>query len=264
MPYEPTLPPSVPEPPTVAIPGASRTVYQAHTYQAPPPSPPSRPSGPVPGRFLVRYGIINALLALVLGVGVSVLNVFVGRGAIPLSTVTIRALDLVVEVARYAVPSLAIIGTIATVGGWWRARAALAREAEERRAKLPLTMRGGLIGHLLLSLNLAGSLTFGAAVGSSVRVFDYSTSHECNWGTGRPTVCAFTLTNQPESTVTLRWTGVSRPGGATFQPSSGTVAPGETSQRIVVTGGYACPIVFAFRDDDQDIEIDYRFDGRCS
>jgi hypothetical protein len=218
----------------------------------------------VPGRFLVRYGIINALLALVLGVGVSGLNLFVGRGAVPLSPVTIRALDLVVEVARYAVPSLAFIGTIATFGGWWQTRAALAREVEERRAKLPLTLRGGWIGHILVSLNLAGSLTFGVAVSSSAYVFDSTTHHECSWGTGRPTVCAFTLTNRPESTVTLHWTGVSRPSGATFQPSSGTLAPGETSQRIVVTGGYACPIVFAFRDDDQDLEINYRFDGRCS
>jgi hypothetical protein len=169
-------------------------------------------------------------------------------------------LGLVVDISRYAVPSLAVIGTIATFGGWWRARAALAREV----AKLPLTMRGGLIGHILLSLNLAGSLTFGAAVNSTVRVFDYSTYHECNWGTGRPTVCVFMLTSQPESTVTLHWTGVSRPGGATFQPRSGSLAPGETSQRIVVTGGYACPVVFAFRDDGQDLEIDYRFDGRCS
>jgi hypothetical protein len=216
----------------------------------------------VPGRFLVRYGIINALLALVLGVGVSVLKFFVGHGAVPLSPVTIRALDLVVDVARYAVPSLAFIGTIATFGGWWRARAALAREVEERRTKLPLTLRGGWIGHILVSLTLAGALTFGVAADSSAHAFDYSTYHECSWGTG-PTVCAFILTNQPESTVTLHWTGVSRPGGATFQPSSGTLAPGETSQRIVVTGGYDCPIVFAFRDDDQDLEIDYRFDGRC-
>ena len=166
----------------------------------------------MPGRFLVRYGLINALLALALGVGVTALNAIAGNGAFPLSSSTVRALNLLVDISRYAVPSLAVLGTIATFGGWWRARAALAREVEERRAKLPLTMRGGLIGHLLLSLNLAGSLTFGAVVGSSVRVFDYSTSHECNWGTGRPTVCAFTRTNQPESTVTLRWTGVSRPG----------------------------------------------------
>jgi hypothetical protein len=218
----------------------------------------------VPGRFLVRCGLISALLALVLAAGVSALNFLVGKGTFPLSSATIRAINLLVDISRYAVPSLAVIGTIATFGGWWWARAALAREVAERRAKLPLTMRGGLIGHILLSLNLAGSLTFGAAVNSTVRVFDYSTHHECNWGTGRPTVCAFMLTNQPESTVTLHWTGVSRPGGASFQPSSGSLAPGETSQRIVVTGGYACPVVFAFRDDDQELEIDYRFDGRCS
>jgi FtsP/CotA-like multicopper oxidase with cupredoxin domain len=212
---------------------------------------------------MVRFGLINVLLGLALAVGVSALNAFAGNGSLPLSSSTVRALDLLVDISRYAVPSLAFIGTIATFGAWWRARAALAREVEERRAKLPLTLRGGLIGHILLSLNLAGSLTFGATVDSSVRVFNYSTYHECSWGTGRPTVCAFTLTNQPESTVTLHWTGVSRPGGATFQPGSGTLAPGETSQQITVTAGYACPIVFAFRDEDQDLEINYRFDGSC-
>lgn len=268
MPPEPTVPPARPEPPTVSIPGARSTIYQAHTYPGEPPAPVPAPASPprpvvVPGRFLVRYGIISALLSLVLGIGVSALNTAVGNGAFPLSPATVRAVSLLVNASRYAVPALAVIGTIATFGGWWRARAALAREVAERRAKLPLTLRGGLIGHLLLSLNLAGALTFGATVDPSVRVFEYTTYHECNWGTGRPTVCTFTLSNQPESTVTLHWTGVSRPGGATFRPSSGTLAPGETSSQITVADGYTCPIEFAFRDDDQDLEISYRFDGRC-
>jgi hypothetical protein len=221
------------------------------------------PPDPVRGRFLVRYGIISAVLSLLLGVAASVINFLVGRGEVTLPPADIHAFAQLIGVCRYAVPALAFMGAIATFGGWWRARASLEREVQERRRKLPLSMRGGLIGHLLLSLNLLGSLTFGATIDPSARVFDYSVYHQCSWGTGRPTVCAFMLTNEPESTVSLHWTGVSRPGGATFRPSTGTLAPGETSSQISVTAANACPIDFVFRDADQDLEISYEFTDRC-
>ncbi|MFD7877744.1 hypothetical protein ACFV5G_27210 [Streptomyces sp. NPDC059766] len=107
-----------------------------------------------------------------------------------------------------------------------------------------------------LRLLLAGALTAmlgTACAGSQDNVLDTHESESCHWATGEAAVCIVTITNDPTSTVTFNWHGVSDPSGATFDPDHGSIAPGHTSDPITVTDPFICPITLIFQDDDRDL-----------
>ena len=62
-------------------------------------------------------------------------------------------------------------------------------------------------------------------------------------------VCAVTITNSSSASGVFTWTASSNPGGASFEPSSGTVAPGATENGIIVTiPAGICPLTLQFSD----------------
>ena len=81
---------------------------------------------------------------------------------------------------------------------------------------------------------------------SSIEV-QFSTS--CNSATGQGTTCTVTLSNSSSSTGNFDWTASSSPSGAQFNPPSGSVAPGASSDQIQVTiPAGICPFTLTFAD----------------
>lgn len=81
---------------------------------------------------------------------------------------------------------------------------------------------------------------------SSIEV-QYSVS--CNSATGQDTTCTVTLSNSSSSTGNFDWTASSSPSGAQFNPVSGSVAPGASSDQIQVTiPAGICPFTLTFAD----------------
>jgi hypothetical protein len=81
---------------------------------------------------------------------------------------------------------------------------------------------------------------------SSIEV-QFSTN--CNSATGQDTTCTVTLNNSSSSTGNFDWTASSSPSGAQFNPSSGSVAPGASSDQIQVTiPAGICPFTLTFAD----------------
>jgi hypothetical protein len=81
----------------------------------------------------------------------------------------------------------------------------------------------------------------------------------CHASSGRPTWCTITITNEASSNITFNWTGASDPGGAIFEPSSGSISIGDQSDEIKVTLA-ACPAMVLFQDKDHDIQTGTRVD----
>jgi hypothetical protein len=95
----------------------------------------------------------------------------------------------------------------------------------------------------LLSVTCACSFGGGA---SSIQV---QASTSCSSATGQDTTCTVTLSNSSSSTGNFDWTGSSSPPGALFNPSSGSVAPGTSSDQIQVTiPSGICPFTLTLAD----------------
>jgi hypothetical protein len=88
---------------------------------------------------------------------------------------------------------------------------------------------------------------------------DTTINKTCHASTGRPTWCTITIKNETTSNIEFDWTGASDPGGAVFEPPSGSVPIGATSDQIKVTLA-ACPAVVLFQDKDHDIQTGTRID----
>jgi hypothetical protein len=63
--------------------------------------------------------------------------------------------------------------------------------------------------------------------------------------------------------MTFNWVATSNPVGVTYDPSSGSLAPGETSSTITATDNSFCPVVFEFIDQGHNVGIQSNFDGAC-
>lgn len=60
-------------------------------------------------------------------------------------------------------------------------------------------------------------------------------SSHCSWGTGQPITCTIVISNDKGSTGDFNWTVTSSVPGVMVSPSSGTVAPGASSDQIQAT-----------------------------
>jgi hypothetical protein len=86
----------------------------------------------------------------------------------------------------------------------------------------------------------------------------------CNSSTGNPTTCTVTLQNEASSNVSFDWTTSSNPAGATFTPSSGSVAAGATSDPIQVSiPDGLCPDQIAFVDNGHNTEVTDNINTAC-
>jgi hypothetical protein len=205
---------------------------------------------------------------------VGIVYLFV-RGAIAFTPANVRWFNLGVTTTKVLVPVLALFATIAWYRGWRQARKAMAEDDGVTEplppslrpwAKKLLQTRLGLVwGAIMLvgGFSYDGFVNVDAHVQATSYVFDTADQSNCSWGTGRAAVCTYVLTNKAESTVTFNWTAESDPPGATFQPSSGTLAPGQSSSPITVTDPFICPIVFIFRDNDHHLERQFPFNDPC-
>jgi len=82
-----------------------------------------------------------------------------------------------------------------------------------------------------------------------VSSIEVQSSISCSSATGQDTTCTVTLRNSPSSTGNFDWTASSSPSGAQFNPSSGSIAPGESSDQIQVTmPAGICPFTLTFAD----------------
>jgi hypothetical protein len=75
----------------------------------------------------------------------------------------------------------------------------------------------------------------------------------CHASTGEPIWCTLTITTEATSSIEFEWTGASDPGGAVFEPSSGSIAIGATPDVITVTPA-ACPSTVLFQDKNRSIQ----------
>jgi hypothetical protein len=114
-----------------------------------------------------------------------------------------------------------------------------------------------------LAVTLAGCGAGGKATATSTQFIphlDSSISHDCSWYTGHPATCKVYITSHADSNFTFNWLGMSSPAGASFTPSSGSVAPGQTSGLITVVSPTSyCPITFRFVDLVHSMEADSVF-----
>ena len=98
---------------------------------------------------------------------------------------------------------------------------------------------------LIVLVSALSACSFGGGA-SSIEV-QYSTN--CSSATGQNTTCTVTLNNSSSSTGNFDWTATSSP--AQFNPSSGSVAPGASSDQIQVTvPAGICPFTLTFSDAD--------------
>lgn len=98
---------------------------------------------------------------------------------------------------------------------------------------------------LITLFSAISACSFGGGA-SSIQV-QLSTS--CRSATGQDTTCTATLSNSSSSTGNFDWTASSSPSGAQFNPSSGSVAPGASSDQIQVTvPSGICPFTLTFAD----------------
>jgi hypothetical protein len=85
--------------------------------------------------------------------------------------------------------------------------------------------------------------------GGGAKVLNLKYSSSCQSGTGQPTTCTVTLTNDSSSTGDFNWTASSSVGGVQFDPSSGTVSPGSSSDPVKATIPEGeCPFTLIFSD----------------
>lgn len=100
---------------------------------------------------------------------------------------------------------------------------------------------------LIVLVRALSACSFGGGA-SSIEV-QYSTN--CSSATGQNTTCTVTLSNSSSSTGNFDWTASSSPAGAQFNPSSGSVAPGASSDQIQVTvPAGICPFTLTFSDNN--------------
>ena len=98
---------------------------------------------------------------------------------------------------------------------------------------------------LIVLVSALSACSFGGGA-SSIEV-QYSTN--CSSATGQNTTCTVTISNSSSSTGNFDWTASSSPAGAQFNPSSGSVAPGASSDQIQVTvPAGICPFTLTFSD----------------
>ena len=98
---------------------------------------------------------------------------------------------------------------------------------------------------LIVLVSAIAACSFGGG-SSSIEV---QSSISCSSATGQNTTCTVTLTNSSSSTGNFDWTASSSPSGAQFNPSSGSVAPGASSDQIQVTvPAGMCPFTLTFAD----------------
>ena len=93
----------------------------------------------------------------------------------------------------------------------------------------------------------------------SKSTLDTTINKTCHASTGRPTWCTITIKNETTSNIEFDWTGASEPAGAVFEPPSGSIPVGATSDEIKVTLA-ACPAMVLFQDSDHDIQTGTRID----
>lgn len=104
----------------------------------------------------------------------------------------------------------------------------------------------------LLAMIVIGTLSACALPGSSgPKVLHLKYTSNCQAATGQPTTCTVVLTNDSSSTGDFNWTASSSVGGVVFDPSSGTVSPGASSDPIKATIPEGeCPFTLAFADSE--------------
>src|SRR5258708_1700341 len=100
---------------------------------------------------------------------------------------------------------------------------------------------------ILLATIIIGTLSACSLSGGGAKVLNLKYTSNCHAATGQPTTCTVVLTNDSSSTGDFNWTASSSVGGAAFDPSSGTVSPGASSDPIKATIPEGeCPFTLTF------------------
>jgi hypothetical protein len=102
----------------------------------------------------------------------------------------------------------------------------------------------------LLAMIVIGILSSCALPGSGgSKVLNLKYTSNCHASTGQPTTCTVTLTNDSSSTGDFNWSATSSVGGVVFDPSSGTLSAGASSDPINATiPAGECPFKLTFSD----------------
>jgi len=210
-------------------------------------------------------GLCSAIASIAFAVISYVLYRLLLSGTIPFVAANVHAVNRLTLISKIAVPTLAVLGAVAVFRGFRQTVAALKREIKETEHGkwFPVVLRNRKPVQVLLALNILTSSYFALEANASVYIFNNNVEHHCQWGTGEPARCTYRITVSPESTVDFNWKGFSQPPGATFKPLSGSISPGETSKEIMIVNPFICPMVFIFRDEEQNLEIRSRFDSPC-
>ncbi len=117
------------------------------------------------------------------------------------------------------------------------------QEAQRKEEKRPMKQQ---ISIALLLLVLFSVFSACSANANSYQVDSHSS---CQSATGQDTTCTVTLTSASSSTGDFNWTASSSPLGAQFNPPSGSVSPGASSDVIKVTiSPDICPFTLIFAD----------------
>jgi hypothetical protein len=241
-------------------------------HVAPPPTVTTADDGERLARRVRRAGLWASILSALILTAILILNyVLYPRGLVDIGT-----LNLLIQVAALVTPVLGAIGALATYFGWWRIlrrrRLKLKEVVTDQLRDQALDIPGRLaanIGRGFSILTLTGSSLFGVATAAGVTYHQqaYSlythTESNCSWGTGRPAVCQYQITNDSRSNVTFVWHATTSPGGVSITPDSGSIAPGETSPVITMTDPFLCPVTIRFVDSEHNLEVDSVFNSPC-
>src|SRR5260221_7019653 len=88
---------------------------------------------------------------------------------------------------------------------------------------------------IVLTLMVLVSAITACSFGGGASSIEVQSSTSCSSATGQDTTCTVRLSNSSRSTGNFDWTASSSPSGAQFNPSSGSVAPGASSDQIQLT-----------------------------
>lgn len=100
---------------------------------------------------------------------------------------------------------------------------------------------------IVLTLMVLVSAITACSFGGGASSIEVQSSTSCSSATGQDTTCTVRLSNSSSSTGNFDWTASSSPSGAQFNPSSGSVAPGASSDQIQVTvPAGICPFTLTF------------------
>jgi len=120
--------------------------------------------------------------------------------------------------------------------------------------------KGILMRRIYISLLALIVISTLSACGNGPSVLNVSFTSKCQSATGQSSTCTVTLTNASSSTGDFNWTASSTVGGVEFNPSSGTVSPGASSDPVKATiPAGECPFRLTFANSGgTSLNVDYQ------